>query len=68
MPFDKTSPAACEPKGRFALLVAALFVLLALLAAHLALRLPASEETGGPVHDLMESEAVIAFLGLDGEE
>ena len=68
MPFDKNTPTACEPRGRFTLLVAALLVLLALLSAHLALRLTASEETAGPVGDLLEREAVVAFLGLDGEE
>ena len=68
MPFDKDPPATCEPRGHLTLLAAALTLLLALLAAHLALRLPRSEEDAGPVGELIENEAVVAFLGLEDEE
>ena len=68
MPFDKNTPTACEPRGHLTLLAAALFLLLALLSAFLAIRAPVSEETAGPVGELLEREAVVAFLGLDGEE
>ncbi len=65
MPFDEPSSAIGERGGGRALLLAAalLFTALALLRAG-TLTAPPSEERG-PLHAVVENEAVRVFLGLD---
>ena len=64
MPFEKSHTVGCEPRARLSLLLATLMIALSVLAATLAIRVSPSPEDG-LVERVMESEAVIAFLGLE---
>ena len=66
MPFDKQpSTAGCEAIGLRTLLLAAFLLCIALLFGGIGAMLLAKEGTG-VIADVVESEAVHAFLGIGG--
>ena len=65
MPFEKQpSTVGCERMGLRTLLLAAFLLTVALLFAHFGTVL-LKKEGAGMVSDVVESEAVHAFLGID---
>lgn len=68
MPFDKPTPSSCEKRGYPALLLAVFLVFLSVILGGTAAASFREDEEVSVVGSMMESEAVVAFLGLDGEE
>ena len=65
MPFEKEpSTVGCERMGFRTLLLAAFLITVALLFAYIGAVLLEKEETG-VITDIVENEAVHAFLGID---
>ena len=68
MPFEKPTPTACEPRGRRTLLLALALFVLSLLLAGIGCRAAEGNTEGGPIGEMMESPAIVAFLGLSCED
>ena len=68
MPFDKDPLSVCAPRGRLALGMAILLVAASLLAVFLAMRLFPARATEAMMGDVLESDSVVAFLGLEDAE